>query len=229
MPVDYAAELAGLSDDAIPAYLSAHSNLPGPRSNLELAYAFAATASEPLVTRLAADDDEYLRVCGVMGLGPLIAKGDVGRITVLHQNASSSMWRVREAVAMALQLLGDEDPSRLREIVTQWSGDADPLVQRAAIAAICEPRLLKDERTAQLALDACQQTTRSLLARTDRRDPAVRVLRQALGYCWSVAIAGRPVEGLATFAELQRDRDPDVAWIVRDNLKKARLKRLLPS
>ena len=229
MSVDYAAELAGLSDDAIPAYLSAHSNLPGPRSNLELAYAFAATASEPLVTRLAADDDEYLRVCGVMGLGPLIARGDLGRIAVLRENASSPLWRVREGVAMALQLLGDEDPARLREIVTEWSADADPLVQRAGIAAICEPRLLKDERTALLAVDACARTTRSLLARTDRRDPPVRVLRQALGYCWSVAIAAVPGQGLAAFAELQRGADPDAAWIVRENLTKARLKRLLPA
>ena len=51
-----------------------------------------------------------------------------------------------------------------------------------------------------------------------------RVLRQALGYGWSVAIVGSPATGKAAFERWIDDDDPDVRWIVRENLKKARLR-----
>jgi hypothetical protein len=57
----------------------------------------------------------------------------------------------------------------------------------------------------------------------------VRTLRQALGYCWSVAVAGDPAAGLPAFAALRAGTgdDADVAWVVRENEKKSRLRRLL--
>jgi hypothetical protein len=60
-----------------------------------------------------------------------------------------------------------------------------------------------------------------------RRANATRTLRQALGYAWSVVIAALPVEGLSALRRLQDSSDPDIRWIVRENLKKARLRRLL--
>jgi hypothetical protein len=51
------------------------------------------------------------------------------------------------------------------------------------------------------------------------------VLRKGLGYCWSVAVAGDPERGLPRFAA--RRRHPDVAWIVRENEGKRRLRVLL--
>ena len=59
-----------------------------------------------------------------------------------------------------------------------------------------------------------------------RCETAVRTLRQTLGYAWSVAIAAVADDGLAAFSRLEADADPDIAWIVRENRKKARLKRL---
>jgi hypothetical protein len=53
------------------------------------------------------------------------------------------------------------------------------------------------------------------------------VLRQALGYCWSVAIAADAATGLPLFTALTTSKDRDVQWIVRENSKKARLARLL--
>jgi hypothetical protein len=55
----------------------------------------------------------------------------------------------------------------------------------------------------------------------------VRTLRQALGYAWSVAVAADPEPGLTAFTALRDDPDPDVAWVVRENLRKKRLQRLL--
>ncbi|WP_406620460.1 HEAT repeat domain-containing protein [Pengzhenrongella sicca] len=183
---------------------------------------------------LVGSDDEYLAACAAAALGRLVADADAAgarraeTVDLLRAQASDQRWRVREGVAMALQRLGDADAAGLRAVVAAWADDADPLVQRAAVAGICEPRLLATRATAEAALDACRRATASLA----ERDPAqrrgdVRVLRQGLGYCWSVAIAAVPERGLPAFAALATSTDPDVAWIVRENRKKSRLARLL--
>ena len=82
---------------------------------------------------------------------------------------------------------------------------------------------------AAVALEACSTVTGSFVARplSQRRNEAVRVLRQALGYCWSVAVAADPTTGVPRFETLIAVPDPDVAWIVRQNAEKARLKTVL--
>ena len=80
---------------------------------------------------------------------------------------------------------------------------------------------------ASAAIEACRSVTRSLLTRADREDASVRLLRQALGYYWSVAIAAAPGAGLHAFREVRENPDSDAQWIVRENLSKSRLKRLL--
>jgi len=54
----------------------------------------------------------------------------------------------------------------------------------------------------------------------------VRVLRQAVGYAWSVVVAADIERAWPRFAALAASDDPDVAWIVRENLSKNRLRRL---
>jgi hypothetical protein len=124
--------------------------------------------------------------------------------------------------------VGDADPVLLRRLVTAWVAHPDPLVVRAAVATICEPRLLRTPEAAGFALAACRQATDGLLALPParRREPDARTLRQALGYCWSVAVAADPA-GLPEFLALDADSDPDLAWIVRENRGKARLRKLL--
>lgn len=214
-----------------PSYLRAESGLPGPRANLELADAFAAVADRATIVQFTGLDDEYLRFCGTQALGRLIADEptDTHLLALLHERASDPMWRTREGAARALQLVGDADPGQLRSVVRNWCSDPNPYVRRAAVAAICEPRLLVDASTRTTALWACQVATESItaLAPSERTSKAVRNLRQALGYCWSVAIAAEPAQGLAALNRLQEIDDPDVRWIVASNLTKARLRRVL--
>lgn len=229
------AELLALVDDpvAVRAHLTAGSGLPGPRANLELLGAFADVAPADLVLALADDPDVYLRCCGTAGVGRLVVDvpaGDRARLTdLLRARAAEESWRVREAAAMALQRIGDAEPATLRALVADWVTDPDPLVCRAAVAGVCEPRLLRDPATATAALDACAAATASIAALPPgtRSAPGVRTLRQALGYAWSVAVAGAPAAGLPRFAALRSSDDTDVAWVVRENVKKARLRRLL--
>jgi hypothetical protein len=227
---EYRAELRRLRKPDWPTYLQQHSGLPGPRGNIELAQAVAEEADSASLEAFIATDDEYLVFCGVVGLGRLLAEGAGGDVEQrLRAHAADARWRVREAVAMALQRLGDADLPRMVDVVTDWADDSSPLVQRAAAAGICEPRLLRTPKAAATAIKVCDRTTQSLAARppSERRDPGVRALRQGLGYCWSVAVAAEPVSGLPRLRTLSECTDPDVAWIVRENSKKARLAKLL--
>lgn len=228
----YLRDLQALGDDphAVRAFLMTHSNLPGPRGNLELAHAFADWAPAGMVDELAREADEYLLFCAVLALGERLAHQDDPRLVdVLHEHARASRWRIREAVATGLQRVGDRDLPRLCALVRRWTADGDPLVMRAAVAAICEPRLLGADEGSATALAACAAATSwiAALPAGSRRDDDVRTLRQALGYCWSVAVAARPEEGLRSFEALADSVDADVAWIVRENLGKARLRRIL--
>lgn len=220
------AELDGLEPSAWAAFLGEHSGLPGPRANLPLVDVVAARAD-------AAEIDELLRAGGefqVMCAAAALARrsDDPASASRARALASDQRWRVREGVAIGLQLLGDASPATLRSTVLRWADDPDPLVQRAAAAAICEPRLLRTPEAAAVAIDVCRRATRHLVAlpAARRRAPEARTLRQALGYCWSVAIAAEPGAGLPAFRELDTT-DPDVAWIVKQNSRKKRLATLL--
>lgn len=224
----YRLELRSLHATRWPAYLGEHSGLPGPRGNIELAQAVADEGDRASFDRFIATDNEYLVFCGVIGLGRLLAEGAQVEAR-LRQHATDARWRVREAVAMALQRLGDADLPRLLDLVTSWAVHPHPLVQRAAVAGVCEPRLLQTPAAAACAVSVCAQLTQGLAAipADKRRDVGVRSLRQALGYCWSVAVAADPAAGLPHFRALISSDDPDVAWIMRENSKKARLAKLL--
>ncbi len=225
-PAAWSTELESLEPAAWPGYLGQHSGLPGPRANLPLAAAAAIAADESVIDELLRDGGEYQTMCAAAALGRRSSEPAVeARARAL---ATDERWRVREGVAIGLQLLGDVNPAVVPPIVLRWADDPDPLVQRAAAAAICEPRLLRTPEAAAVAIEVCRRATDYLIAfETQRRkQDDARTLRQALAYCWSVAIAADPAPGLAVFGALDTS-DPDVAWIVNQNRRKKRLSRLL--
>jgi hypothetical protein len=224
-------ELRHVPVDELASFLTARSGLPGARGNLELADAFAAIADRSTILRFADLEDEYLRFCGTEAVGRLILEEpeDASLCSLIRRRATDDLWRVREGAARALQIVGDADGARLRTIVAEWVADADPYVRRAAVAAICEPRLLSDAATQAAAFAVCCRASESItvLPATERKTPGVRNLRQALGYCWSVAVAADPDSGIPAFERLRAVEDPDIRWIVASNLTKARLRRHL--
>lgn len=224
---DYRLALKQL-DDWMP-YLAAHSGLPGPRGNLELVAACGEEADALRARRLIDSGDEFATVCGLVALGRVFGQGDDSSLDALHDHASDTRWRVREGVAMALQRAGDDDLERTFGVAERWAVDPDPLVRRAAVAAVCEPRLLRRRAFARRALSVVERVTADFakLPPDDRRTAPLRTLRQALGYGWSVAIAAIPEVGLTVFGRLEQHTDADVQWIVRENLKKRRLRRLI--
>jgi hypothetical protein len=238
---------------ALFSLLEKNSGLPGPRANLELMYSFARAVASlklqewqwELVLQMASispfkapvnTPKEYLTVCGIAALGALYAVGlprprRRAALLLMRRAASDPRWRTREAVAMALQLVGEKDLEALREIVAQWSPDASLLEKRAIIAGLAHPPLLEDEGFALFCLGVSRAIVSSLtqLRPEARRSEEFRVLRQGLGYALSVFVEKKPGEGFALLREAALLRDPDIAWIVRENLKKKRLSGKYPA
>src|SRR5712692_7992785 len=218
----YRAELGRLSD--WDGYLKAHSGLPGPRANLELVEVVGDEAEPALLWRLSESSDEFLALCGRAGLGRL-AGTDKKVLPKLRDRASDPRWRVREGVAIALQRVGRSSMPRLVKDMERWTAGG-PYVQRAAAAALCEPTLLKDPAQVERVLAILDAITRSLAASGERRTEGFRVRRQALGYCWSVAAAANPKAGKPFMEKWLRSQDPDVVWVMKSNLSKARMAAL---
>lgn len=128
---------------------------------------------------------------------------------------------------MALQRVGDADMEVLLRVAEEWSRGT-PLEQRAAAAALCETRLLSRKRDVTRVLRVLDRMTSGLARRTDRRDEGHSVLRKGLGYCWSVAVTAHPVAGKRAMERWLHSDDPDVRWVMKENLKKARLMRTDP-
>jgi hypothetical protein len=205
-------------------YLRKHSGLPGPRANLELVAAVAEEADADRLWRLSASKDEFLALCGTAGLGRIALIEPDTVITWLHELASDPRWRVREGVALALQRLGKEDMPRLLAVMTEWAREA-PYVQRAVVAGLCEPAILRRNEDAVDVLAILDGITRSvsLASAGDRREEGFEALRKALGYGWSVAAAAAPRNAVPYLEKWIRSTDKDVAWIMKSNLSKARM------
>ncbi len=219
------------------ALVAAESGLPGPRGNLELIQALADVAPEEDLVGWAVlgpdvvggDEPRTVLVTGgIVGLGRLLAEGRRGFVDALHGLAADPRWRVREAVAMALQRWADTDPDAAFAMAESWAAD-EPLVQRAAVAAVCEPPLLRDPAFAARAVALVDAVMTDFARRAGPRGPAREALRKALGYGWSVAIVASPEPGRRAFERWLASPDPDIRWIVRENLRKDRLMRLDPA
>jgi hypothetical protein len=227
---DHRRSLLALDEQEWAGFLTKNSALPGPRANLELAAAVADEASPALIHRYAADGDEYLALCGALGLGRLVVEGDASAEARLRSLAEDSRWRVREGVAMGLQRVGDSDPRRLLSICADWLENGSWLVQRAVVAGLCEPRLLGEAGFVEEVLDMLDRVTANLAAASDddRAGEDFRTVRKGLGYCWSVAIAALPDPGFDRFERWAGRDNRDLRWVVRENMGKARMRRANP-
>jgi hypothetical protein len=195
----------------------------------------------------------FLAFCGVVGMGAVLARREEASLTepvvgkgfstatrpvvvvpspgaasplqVLRYFAADPRWRIREGVAMALQRWGDINMRALLDAMTSWSRGT-PLEQRAAAAALCEPRLLGVPGQAAEVLQILDAITSSLLCIEDRKTDDVQALRKGLGYCWSVATAACPEAGKKLMERWFASTDRDILWIMKENLRKNRLARM---
>lgn len=229
---EYRAQLRALDD--WDEYLLEKSGLPGPRGNIELAQVVADEGDHQLFQRYITytaeqaptnSPYEFLAFCGIVGLGRLLAEGDQDVLETLRHAASDPRWRMREAVAMALQRLGDADMNRLITAMQDWAQGA-PLEQRAAAAGLCESKLLGQAEHVRIVLEILDTITASIKQVDNRRSDGFLALRKGLAYCWSVAVVALPIKGKTLMEKWLVEPDKDIRWIMKKNLKKARLARM---
>lgn len=222
---DYSHALKKLND-WIP-FLKKESGLPGPRGNLELAHAVAQVGNKKQFEQLLSLEAEentpevFLVFCGVLGLGRLAASNPK-LLETLRSYASDPRWRIREAVATGLQLTGDQDMSLLLKGMQKWS-KGNWYEKRATAAALAEPRLLKKTKEIEKVLKILDRITASMETTDGKKDESYKILRQGMGYCWSVAIVALPEVGKSMFEKWLASNDKDIRWMMKENLKKNRL------
>lgn len=214
-------------------YLLEESGLPGPRGNLELVEAVAEEGSEEKFRQYLLYDSEkapygsvheFLALCGAVGLGRLICEGKKEYLSTLRLLASDERWRVREGVAIALQRFGEANMNELISEMLEWS-KGSLLEKRAAVAALCEPKLLNNPERVRSVLEILDEITRRLLNENNRKDENFKTLRKTLGYGWSVAAVYYIEEGKKFMEKWFACEDKDIKWIMKENLKKDRLAR----
>ena len=213
-------------------YLKEHSNLPGPRGNLELLYSFAKVATELEINDCLKyiqrdtknSPEEFVGMCGIVGFAVYNQDKNEFVLEYIRKFASHSSWRIREAVAMAIQEISANNMKEtLENIVTMKNGNC--YEKRAVVAGLCEPKLLKDEKIATKVLDILKEITEVFNHNNKLKDEEDS-LRKALAYGWSVAIVHAPEKGKQAFEQLFSNNGKHIKWIIKENLKKNRLIRM---
>lgn len=212
--------------------LRENSGLPGPRGNLELLHRFLREADEELIADCLAairedtrnSPEEFLGMCGVAGRALRLAAKPQTLTAHLRKYAGHGSWRIREAVAIAIQELPCPTLEDRLTVTARLECD-DDFTHRAIVAGLCEPRNLTSGAGMAGVFAHLHRATKRL-AHDDKLTPAQDALRKALGYGWSVAIAAAPNTGRAEFETLLRLPGKHVRWIVAENLKKTRLAKV---
>ncbi len=239
------------NSDKISEYLTANSNLPSPRGNLELGYAFAEVTEAfseknlavivTLILKLIAisSDEapvnsarEFLPFCGSLGLG---AVGSVHSkffqeaISRLRRLANDSRWRTREGVAMGLQRLLEKHSQRTVQELQTWISRSNWLEMRAIAAAVAEPPFLKDRKNAEWALELHKTIFSKVSIAMGHRSEEFNALKKGLSYSLSVIVEALPTEGFEYLHQLIDLQDENISQIVKVNLKKNRLIKNYPN
>lgn len=218
--------------DRLEEFVVAHSNLPGPRGNLELAFALAEIYGdlEVLLRWVDITEDEadvndpksFLAFCAAVCLGKIYTNTkDPKLISRLKGLANDGRWRMREAVAFGFQIIGEHDFDELETIFSEWIEEANNLEKRAILVSLAHPPFLTEERAKfcfEIANGILQQITNG-----ENFD----VLKKGLEFTISVFVAANPTRGFRFIREWIGKREL-IDRILEKNLKKNRLVKRNP-
>jgi hypothetical protein len=226
-----------------------------PAAWLETLYDWARISSEEAPT---GDPREFLPFCAVVSFGvlynthacaypctgpcdcPLWPVQSEHLVETVRRTAADSRWRIREAVAISLQHLGEGNPAALRRILDEWLSDgagkdgsltdSSLMERRAIVAALAHPPLLSEEEFARYALKTANRILEDAagVPAQQRKGEAFQVLKKGLSYALSVLVAALPEEGFPMLEGWAKRSDPDIRRVLRENLKKKRLEAVDP-
>jgi hypothetical protein len=226
-----------------------------PAAWLETLYTWAGISAEEAPT---GDPREFLPFCALLSFGvlynthacaypctgpcdcPLWPIQSEHLVETIRRAAGDSRWRIREAVAMALQHLGEGNPEALGRIIDDWLSEGEQsdgqgpegfpterslMERRAVVAALAHPPLLGEEQFARYALKIADGILEDAAAVPveKRKGEAFRILKKGLSYALSVLVAHLPADGFSLLEKWAKHSDPDIHRILSENLKKKRL------
>lgn len=214
-------------------HLLFNSKLPGKRANLELMWQFAQNATaEEINCCLSYKDydlnnspEEFVVMCGVLGLCMMYKSEPQIALSKIEAYANSNSWRVREAAAMGIQELLIIKTKEVLNILDEWSLKNERY-KRCIIAGLCEPKNLENKYILDSAFKYLNMFTNDYNSYTSKLSEDQKILRKALGYAWSVAIVADCNKGKSLFVKLLDSDNKNIRWIVKNNLKKNRLKKI---
>ena len=226
-----------------------------PAAWLETLYAWAGLSADQ-----APDGDprEFLPFCALISFGvlynthacaypctgpcdcPLWPIQSEHLLETVRRAASDSRRRIREAVAVSLQHLGEGNPDALRRILDFWISDGSEaegevgggaltdaalLERRAVLAAAAHPPLLGEEEFARYALKTAEGILEEAagVPGQQRSTEAFHALIEEMGGALGVLAAAFPEEGFPLLERWARSTDPDIRRVLAESLKNKRL------
>ena len=229
------------SIEELTAFLSAHSNLPGPRANLGLAFKAAELIlrdwqiHEGLLRELldfwAHSMEEYLIVCRNISLGYILSEYDdnVYEEVLFGQNFSP-MWRAREAVTLGLQRTLRGRPEFALNLLENWNESGDSIILRNTLMVLADPPNLADKDQVRNSLRTYIFEAMDIVKRSpqeEKRGDNYKLLKKSLGFVLSVAAVhdNRVVKDMENWAMADVKEWKD---LVRSNIGKSRFRKAYP-
>lgn len=208
-------------------FIVSNANLPGPRANLELAFALADIYDniDVLIEWTGITEDQadvndprsFLAFCSAVCLGMTYTKKKDNRIIAILKNlANDGRWRMREAVAFGFQKIGEANFNELRKIFSAWIKGSNNLEKRAILVSLAHPPFLNEENA-----EFCFEMTDVVLKEMDR-EKDFEVLRKGLEFTISVFAAANTKLGFS-FINKCIGKDKVIDKLLKENLKKNRL------
>ncbi len=237
-------------DSLVQEYLIKNSRLPSPRANLELAYSldeliltFNENKKDELwklffklsqITAEAApmnDPKEFLSYCGIFGIGSIANNYHsylFESLKILKKAAIDKRWRTREATAHVLAKLIKTYKGKVIDRILPWIKEKNWLLIRAVAGAFAVPKLLEDPNIANTAFELHINIIELILKEKNRKHHEFRSARKGFAYTFSTVVLALPEKGFQFLESLTLIDDVDIRWILKQNLRKNRLKNRFP-
>lgn len=221
-------------------YCCEHSNLPGPRGNLELVesfYQYQLIHDRPwtfsdllwLIDHSSTDQDPMTMAVatGLVAISTYAQSQPKDTALVLYKAMSDMRWRIRELVCEAYKKIGLINPLQLIDFFEQLPRPLNGLHYRAMIVTFAHPELLRMEGIKQAALTTLENAIKYYLEEVGAIMEGKEVLEKGLAFAPSVIIASYPEEGFALMNQYSGCH-PKLDKLWNENLKKKRLTSKYP-
>ncbi len=174
---------------------------------------------------------EFLVLCGIRGIGAIgslsPACADLA-LTRLETASADPRRRVRDAVAMGIRDLLSWQPDTVIPGLDGWIEGGSWPAMRAAAAGIAGLNLSGKPDIAAAALRIHRKILIRVYMARERESEAFKNLKATLGSTLAPVVASLPDMGFEYLRQVATLDDPDIRWIVEENLREGPLSERYP-